>query len=125
MARRRSPYRPGTPSYERSRRAALIRRENLAAGRASRAQKPEAKRRAQRQAATARRGLRQMPERIARAEERRDYRSHLHSRDQTIFSRLPTREQQRLVDVNRQYPAAVPANVTDPFAEPPIYRPPL
>lgn len=122
---RRNPFRPGTPSYERLHLADLNRRAALAQARAARATRPDARQRAQRQASTARRAIRQMPQRIALAEERRDYRDRLNPRDQAIFNALSTGQQQRLVDVGRRYPGTVPASLPDPFSEPSTSRPRL
>lgn len=111
-SRRRNPYRPGTPSYARYRRAELSRRANLAKGRASRAKSPEVRQRAMRQAATARRGLRQVPVLEAIGE----YRNRLDKPERRIFDSLPLAEKAREVAVEAQFPEGVPPDVPDPFA---------
>jgi hypothetical protein len=118
MARHRNSYRHGTVNYEGQRLANLKRSLALAEGRAARAVKPEAKRRAQRQAATARRAIRQMPERISKAEKRREFRERLGARAWSDFNRLPTRQQQEVVDAAERWPNGVPWDQPDPFEGP-------
>jgi hypothetical protein len=112
---RRNPYRPGTPSYERQRRADLNRLRALSEAMAARAKKPEARRRAKRQAESARRGLRQI-------DTRSEFRGSLSDLDRALFDRLPVAQQQRLMTVARAYPEKIPADVPDPFADRHIYQ---
>src|SRR5277367_6078513 len=98
--RRRNPYRPGAPSYARYRRAELSRRANLAKGRADRATNSEARQRAMRQAATARRGLRQIPLLEAIGE----YRSRLNRPERRIFDSLPLADKARELEVETHFP---------------------
>ena len=115
MAERRNPYRPGTLSYERHRRAELNRRRALAEARAERAKKPETRQRAQRQAANARRGLRQI-------ETRAEFRNQLSERDRAVFNTLPIKEQNRFRAAVERYPEHVPPSDPDPFEGRPSYR---
>jgi hypothetical protein len=115
MAERRIPYRPGTLSYERQRRAELNRRRALAEARASRAKKPETRQRAQRQAANARRGLRQI-------ETRAEFRDQLSERDRAEFSALPITQQDRFRAAVQRFPEHVPPSDPDPFEGRPSYR---
>lgn len=110
--RRRNPYRLGAPSHARYRRAELTRLANLAEGRANRAKNPEARRRAMRQAAAARRGLRQIPLLDAIGE----YRKWLKRPERRIFDSLPLPEKIQELEVETQFPDAVPPDVPDPFA---------
>jgi hypothetical protein len=107
MARRYS-HRPGSGSYEDERRSDLNRRRALAEARASRASKPEAKQRAQRQAATARRGLRQIKTRA-------EYRAQLSERDRAAFNALSIKEQDRFRAAVERHPEHVPPSDPDPF----------
>lgn len=109
--RRRSPYRFGTPSYARQRRTELSRRANLAKGRADRAKNSEARQRAMRQAATARRALRQIPLLEAIGE----YRSQLNQPERRIFDSLPLADKAQELEVEARYPEGVPPDVPDPF----------
>jgi hypothetical protein len=108
MAERRTPYRPGTASYERYRRGQLNRRRALAEARAVRAKKPEIRQRAQRQAANARRGLRQI-------ETRAEFRDQLSERDRALFNALSIKEQDRFRAAVQRYPEHVPPSDPDPF----------
>lgn len=108
---RQNPYRRGSPSYDRLRRAELNRRRALAEARASRATRSETKRPAQQQAAAARRGLRQI-------EARAEFRSNLSPSGRAIFDRLPLKEQNRELHVKREYPSGVPRDDPDPLAGP-------
>jgi hypothetical protein len=108
---RRNPYRPGTPSYERLRRAELNRRLALAKSTAGRAIDPEKRDKSLRRAATARRGLRQIDQRAA-------FRSTLSPSGRAIFDRFPLKEQDRELHVRREYPNGVPRDVPDPLAGP-------
>ena len=115
MAERRNPYRPGTLSYERQRRAELNRRRALADARAGRAKKAETRQRAQRQAANARRGLRQI-------ETRAEFRDRLSERDRAVFNTLPIKEQDRFRAAVQRFPEHVPPSDPDPFEGRPSYR---
>lgn len=106
---RRNPYRPGTPSYERLRRAELSRRRALAEATAGRAKTPVKRRRAQRRKATAQRGLRQI-------DTRAEFRDQLSERDRAEFNALSLTEQDRFRAVVRQHPEYVPPQEPDPFA---------
>jgi hypothetical protein len=106
---RRNPYRPGTPSYERLRRAELNRRLALAKSTADRAIDPEKRHKSLRRAATARRGLGQI-------EARAEFRSKLGPSGRAIFDRLPLKEQDRELHVRREYPDGIPRDAPDPFA---------
>jgi hypothetical protein len=110
--RRRNPYRLGAPSHARYRHAELTRIANLAKGRADRAKNPEARRRAMRQAAAARRGLRQIP----RLEAIGEYRKRLTQPERRIFDSLSLAEKVRELEVETQFPETVPPDVPDPFA---------
>jgi hypothetical protein len=116
--RRRNPYRLGAPSHARYRRAELTRLANLAKGQADRAKNPEARQRAIRQAAAARRGLRQIPLLEAIGE----YRKRLNRPERRIFDSLPLPEKVQELEVETQYPEGVPPDVPDPFATSPRHR---
>jgi len=116
--RRRSPYRFGTPSYARHRRAEFTRLANLAKGRVERAKNPEARQRAMQQAAAARRGLRQIPLLEAIGE----YRSQLDRAEQRIFDSLPLAVKAQELEVDARYPEGVPPDAPDPFATSPRHR---
>lgn len=105
---RRSAYRPGSPSYARERQAVLRRQTALARATAGRAKRPEARRRAQRRASTAERGLREIAA-------RQDYRSRLSERDRAEFDHFSLSEQDRLRTMLRDYPDSVPRDLPDPF----------
>jgi hypothetical protein len=109
MAKGRNPYRPGTTSYARFREAALKRRAVLASANAVRAKKPEARRRARKQASTAKRALRAV-------ERRSEFRSKLNEPDRHTFDRLPIAWQEQLMTVIREYPDSVPKDLPDPFS---------
>jgi hypothetical protein len=108
MAERRNPYRPGTLSYERQRRAELNRRRALAEARAGRGKDADKRYQAQKQAATARRALR-------RIEARAEYRAALSDRDRSEFNALTLKEQDRLRTVLERYPEHVPPEEPEPF----------
>ena len=108
---RRSPYRPGTASYAQAREATLKRRLVLARATAGRATRPEARRRADRRAAAARRGLRAI-------EARQEYRSRLSERDRDNFSTLTITAQDQLLRMLRDHPDSIPRDLPDPFAGP-------
>jgi hypothetical protein len=112
---RQNPYRPGTLSYERQRRGELNRRRALAEARADRAKKPEIRQLAQRQAATARRGLRQI-------ETRAGFRDQLSERHRAEFSALSITQQDRFRAAVQRYPEYVPPSDPDPFEERRSYR---
>jgi hypothetical protein len=65
-----------------------------------------------RQAATARRALRQIPLLEAISE----YRSRLDQPERRIFDRLPLADKARELEVEAHYPDGVPPDVPDPFA---------
>jgi hypothetical protein len=110
MARRfHSVFRPGTESYKKQRRALLNRRRALAEARERRTARPEVKRRAQRQATTARRGLREI-------EAREVFRTTLTPYQRTAFNRLSVSGQDRVRLAIQQYPDGIPPDVPDPFA---------
>ncbi len=81
----------------------------------TRAKRPEAKRRAQRQAAAARQGVRQI-------ETREAFRAALSERDRSVFGALPIKQQQRFIAAVRQYPEQIAPSEPDPFSERPFYR---
>lgn len=108
---RRNPYRPGTTSYQRQRRAELNRLRALAQARASHAKRPEARR----QAAAARRSIRQI-------ETRAEFRAAFSDRDRSVFDALSIKEQDRFRAAVQRYPDYVPPSAPDPFAERPFYR---
>jgi hypothetical protein len=118
MARRRNPFKPGTSSHAAFRRSELNRRRALAEGRAARATNPEVRQRAQQQAATARRGLRQIPVLEAMGE----YRSRLNQPERRIFDSLPLAEKARELKIEELFPEGVPSSIPDPFAEPVRFR---
>jgi hypothetical protein len=105
---RRSEYRPGSSSYMRQRQAELRRRAALARATAGRAKTSEGRRRAQRRAAAAERGLREIAA-------RQDYRSRLAERDRVEFDHSSLSEQDRLRTMLRDYPDSVPRDLPDPF----------
>src|SRR5438105_734862 len=70
MARRRNPYRPGTLSYERQRRAELNQRRALSEARALPATRPDTKQRARESARKRKERRQQTPKQIERARER-------------------------------------------------------
>jgi hypothetical protein len=111
MAERRNPYRPGTASYARFRKAALKRKSTLAQATAARANVPERGRRAKQRAAAAQRALRAI-------ETREEFRSKLNDADRLSFSRMPITQQERLLKIQREYPGDVPKDLPDPFIGP-------
>lgn len=106
---RRNPYRPGTLSYESQRRVDLNRIRALAEANAARAKRPEARRRAKRQASTARRGIRVI-------EGRSEYRERLSEDDRSRFNRFTLSEQDELRRYLQQYPDGIPPDVPGVFA---------
>jgi hypothetical protein len=111
MAKRRNPYRPGTASYARVRKATLKRRTALAQANAARAKQPKARRREKQRASAAHRALRAI-------ETREDFRSKLNEDDRAAFGRMPIAWQERLLKINREYPESVPKDLPDPFEGP-------
>jgi hypothetical protein len=106
--RRRSPYRPGTPSYARAREAELRRRLALDRFNAARAKTTETRRRARRAISAAQQALRAL-------EEREVHRAGLPEQSRKDFARLPIYEQQRIVAVEQRFPGGIPPEVPDPF----------
>jgi hypothetical protein len=110
VARRfHSPYRSGTERYEKQHRALLNRRLVLAEARERRTTRPEVKRRAQRQAATARRGLREI-------EARETFRASLSPYQRGELNRITSSGQDRVRRVLQQYPDGILPEIPDPFA---------
>lgn len=87
---RRNPYRPGTVSYDRQRRAELRRKEALAKANAARAKSAETRRRGRQQAAQAQRAVKQI-------DARELYRNTLSEADRAAFNALSIKEQQQRV----------------------------
>jgi hypothetical protein len=111
MSKRRNPYRPGTASYARLRRATLKRRAALAQVNAARAKTPETRRRSKQRAAAAQRALRAI-------ETREEYRSKLNERERIDFNQKSISTQEILLKIRREYPDSVPKDLPDPFAGP-------
>ena len=111
MAKRRNPYRPGTASYARLRKATLKRRAALARATAARTKSSEGRARAKRRVRAAQRAIQEI-------ETREDFRSELNDRERESFDYLPIKEQRRLLEVNRVYPDSVPKDLPDPFVGP-------
>ena len=111
MTERRNPYRPGTASYARFRKATLKRRSALAQATAARSKTPETGRRAKRRASAAQRSLRAI-------ETREEFRSKLDESDRTAFGQLAITQQERLLKIEREYPESVPQDLPDPFVGP-------
>jgi hypothetical protein len=108
---RRNPYRPGTESYARLRKATLKRRAALAQATAARAKSPKARGRAKRRARAAQQGIQEI-------EKREEYRSNLNDIDRSSFDRLSIKRQRLVLAVTRKYPDSVPKDLPDPFAGP-------
>lgn len=108
---RRNPYRPGTASYARFRKATLKRKAALAQANAARAKAPEKRRRVKQRATAAQRALRAI-------ETREEFRSKLSEQDRVSFSQMPITRQERLMKVQREYPESVPKDLPDPFVGP-------
>lgn len=106
---RRNPYRPGTISYARFRRAALKRRAALAKANIDRANTPETRRRTRRRVSATQRALQAV-------ERREEFRSKLSERDRGTFAHLTIGQQELIIAVNREYPDSVPKDIPDPFA---------
>jgi hypothetical protein len=111
MAKRRNPYRSGTASYARLRKATLKRKAALAQATGARAKAPETGRRAKQRASVAQRALRAI-------ETREEFRSKLNEADRAAFSRMPITQQDRLMKIQREYPGDVPSDLPDPFVGP-------
>ena len=107
----RNPYRSGTASYARFRKAALKRKVALAQATAGRARTPETGRRAKQRATTARRTLRAI-------ETREEFRSKLNETDRATFSQMSITRQERLLKIQREYPESIPKDLPDPFVGP-------
>jgi hypothetical protein len=115
---RSNPYQRGSRLFAEQYRIDQSRKLVLAEGRASRAKTREAKQKAQRQAAAARRALRRVPLLKSMGE----YRSRLNDPERRIFDSLPLAEKARELVVEEQYPGGVPPDIPDPFAESGKYR---
>ena len=111
MAERRNPYRPGTANYARLRAAKLKRQAALAQANAARAKTPETRRRAKHRASDARRALRAI-------ERRSEFRTKLNESDRGKFDHLSITQQERLMQVLREFPDRVPKDIPDPFVGP-------
>lgn len=111
MTKGRNPYRPGTASYARLRKAILKREAALAQANATRAKTPQTRRRARRRVSAARRALRAI-------EKRGDFRSKLNEQDRHTFKSLSITQQDQFLRVTEAYPDRVPADVPDPFPGP-------
>jgi hypothetical protein len=111
MAKGRNPYRPGTASYARFRKASLKRKAALALANAARAKTPETGRRSKHRAKAAQRLLQAI-------ETREEYRSKLNDPERASFGRMPIAQQERLLKIQREYPDSVPKDLPDPFAGP-------
>jgi len=111
MAKGRNPYRSGTASYARFRKAALKRKSALAQVTAARAKTPETGQRAKQRAAAAQRALRAI-------ETREEFRSKLNEPDRVSFSQMPITQQERLLKILREFPEGVPKDLPDPFEGP-------
>ncbi len=99
MARKRFPFRPGSERYAQLHRAELARRAVLARATAGRTKKPEVRRRANRRATEAERGL-------TAIRARQDYRFKLNERDRDAFNSLSLGRQDQLLKVLLDYPVA-------------------
>jgi hypothetical protein len=111
MTKRRNPYRSGTASYARFRKAALKRKSALAQATAARSKRPETGHRAKQRGTAAQRALRAI-------ETREEFRSKLSEPDRVSFSQMPITRQERLMKIQREYPESVPKDLPDPFAGP-------
>ena len=111
MTKGRNPYRSGTASYARFRKAALRRKSALAQATAARAKTPETGQRAKQRASAAQRALRAI-------ETREEFRSKLSEPDRVSFSQMPITRQERLMKIQREYPESVPKDLPDPFVGP-------
>jgi hypothetical protein len=111
MKPRRNPYRPGTASYARFRKATLKRKAALAKVNVARAKTPETRRRSKRRASAAERALRAI-------ETREEFRSKLNETDRVAFGRIAIASQERLMKIDREYPDSVRKDLPDPFDGP-------
>ena len=111
MAKGRNPYRPGTASYARFRKAALKRKSALVQATATRAKTPETGRRAKQRVSAARRALRAI-------ETREEFRSKLSEQDRVSFSQMSITQQERLLKIQREFPESIPKDLPDPFVGP-------
>jgi hypothetical protein len=111
MAKGRNPYRPGTASYARFRKAALKRKAALAEATTTRAKTPEKRQRAKRRSTVAQRALRAI-------ETREEFRSKLSEPDRLSFGQMPITRQERLMKIQQEYPESVPKDLPDPFVGP-------
>jgi hypothetical protein len=111
MAKTRNPYRPGTASYARFRKASLKRKTALAQATVARSKSPETGRRAKQRATAAQRALRAI-------ETREEFRSKLNEPERVSFSRMPITQQERLLKIQREFPETVPKDLPDPFVGP-------
>jgi hypothetical protein len=111
MTKGRNPYRSGTASYARFRKAALKRKAALAEATTARAKTPEKRQRAKRRSTVAQRALRAI-------ETREEFRSNLNESDRAAFGRMSITQQQRLLKIQREYPESVPQDLPDPFEGP-------
>ena len=111
MTKGRNPYRSGTASYARFRKAALRRKSALAQATAARAKTPETGQRAKQRASAAQRAL-------LAIETREEFRSKLSELDRVSFSQMPITRQERLMKIQREYPESVPQDLPDPFVGP-------
>jgi type II secretory pathway component PulK len=110
MTKGRNPYRSGTASYARFRKAALKRKSALAQATAARSKRPETGWRAKQRATAAQRALRAI-------ETREEFRSNLNESDRAAFGRKSITQQQRLLKIQREYPESVPKDLPDPFVD--------
>ena len=108
---RRNPYRPGTASYARLRQADLKRKVALAQATASRAKTPETRRHVKHRASDAQRALHAI-------ERREELRTTLNEHDRSAFEHLTITQQERLMQVLREFPDRVPKDIPDPFVGP-------
>jgi hypothetical protein len=108
MSKRRNPYRPGSASYARFRETTLKRRAALANANAARAKKPEARRRAKKQASAANRAIRAI-------ERRSEFQSKLNELDRYAFDHWSIGQQEQFLRVTEAFPSRVPADAPDPF----------
>jgi hypothetical protein len=108
MTRGRNPYRSGTASYARFRKAALRRKSALAQATAARSKKPETGRRAKQRASAAQRALQAI-------ETREEFRSKLSEPDRAAFGQMSITRQERLLKIQREYPESIPKDLPDPF----------
>jgi hypothetical protein len=111
MAKGRNPYRAGTASYARFRKAALKRKSALAQATTARTKTPERGRRAKQRASAAQRALRAI-------ETREEFRSKLNEPERLAFSQMPITQQERLLKIQREFPESVPKDLPDPFEGP-------